>query len=31
VGELEKELGKYRQINPESRKGSGLWGYISGA
>lgn len=31
AGDLERELEKYRKINADSRKGSGLWGYISGA
>jgi hypothetical protein len=30
VGELEKELGRYRRIDSDGRKGSGLWAYISG-
>ncbi|KIZ06352.1 hypothetical protein MNEG_1616 [Monoraphidium neglectum] len=30
VGDLERELGRYRKMDSEGRKGSGIWGYITG-
>lgn len=31
VGDLERELGRYRKMDSEGKKGSGIWGYISGS
>ncbi|KAI8475739.1 MAG: hypothetical protein J3K34DRAFT_480381 [Monoraphidium minutum] len=30
VGDLERELARYRQMESDGKKGSGIWGYIAG-